>query len=365
MSIEQQILAIGKKARAAAVYMAKANTHAKNAALLETAKLIRANKAQLTQAMDATKANLSAINDALNSTPVNGAATDTMLEIQSVVTGYAAILASADGVNNNATNPTQTHYTSIGVTGVDSLVEVSLLGDAIDLKLSTAVDQVSEVQALANAVAAVMTGAAAGTAPTLDQLLALGVTGVTASNLSSVQTAIAGTADNGTGVDTLAKIQALVPVSLPDNLNLGTVTTVNLNLINKVTMANGKVYYFLDISADGTAGTTDRITHVRLDNLLNGSADTVDTQTTGAVKGVDDERTVLVNGYTLVLPTMTELLELYSDPLSNPPPGWYSASYWSATRSSANIHGEVSLVSSFQDPTEADITLLHVAFQVL
>jgi gamma-glutamyl phosphate reductase len=49
MSIEQQILAIGKKARAAAVYMAKANTHAKNAALLETAKLIRANKAQLTQ----------------------------------------------------------------------------------------------------------------------------------------------------------------------------------------------------------------------------------------------------------------------------------------------------------------------------
>ena len=53
MSIEEQILAIGKKARAAAVYMAKANTHAKNAALLETAKLIRANKAALTQANQA------------------------------------------------------------------------------------------------------------------------------------------------------------------------------------------------------------------------------------------------------------------------------------------------------------------------
>ena len=50
MSIEDQILAIGKKARAAAVYMAKANTHAKNQALLETAKLIRANKAALTAA---------------------------------------------------------------------------------------------------------------------------------------------------------------------------------------------------------------------------------------------------------------------------------------------------------------------------
>jgi len=53
MSIEQQILAIGKKARAAAVYMAKANTHAKNKALLETARLIRANKAALTQANQA------------------------------------------------------------------------------------------------------------------------------------------------------------------------------------------------------------------------------------------------------------------------------------------------------------------------
>jgi hypothetical protein len=156
-----------------------------------------------------------------------------------------------------------------------------------------------------------------------------------------------------------------VDTTLPDNLYLGTVSTVNLNLINKVTMANGKVYYFLDISADGTAGTTDRITHVRLDNLLNGSADTVDTQTTGAVKGVDDERTVLVNGYTLVLPTMTELLELYHDPLPNPPPGWYGAGYWSATRSSADIHGQVSLVTSFQDPTYADINPLHVAFQVL
>jgi len=53
MSIEEQILAIGKKARVAAVYMAKANTQAKNKALLETAKLIRANKAALSKANEA------------------------------------------------------------------------------------------------------------------------------------------------------------------------------------------------------------------------------------------------------------------------------------------------------------------------
>ncbi|HEX4843830.1 MAG TPA: glutamate-5-semialdehyde dehydrogenase [Limnobacter sp.] len=47
MSIEQHILAIGRKARAASAAMARASTGAKNTALLETARLIRANKAAL------------------------------------------------------------------------------------------------------------------------------------------------------------------------------------------------------------------------------------------------------------------------------------------------------------------------------
>ncbi|HEX4856660.1 MAG TPA: glutamate-5-semialdehyde dehydrogenase [Limnobacter sp.] len=50
MSIEEQVLAIGKKARAASAHMARANTHAKNQALLEIARLIRAEKAKLAAA---------------------------------------------------------------------------------------------------------------------------------------------------------------------------------------------------------------------------------------------------------------------------------------------------------------------------
>jgi glutamate-5-semialdehyde dehydrogenase len=50
MSIEEQVLAIGKKARMASTLMARASSHSKNTALLEIAKLIRSNQAMLTQA---------------------------------------------------------------------------------------------------------------------------------------------------------------------------------------------------------------------------------------------------------------------------------------------------------------------------
>ena len=82
-----------------------------------------------------------------------------------------------------------------------------------DGKAFADVDTVPEVQALANAAAAVMTGAAGGTAPTQAQLEALGITGVTPANLAAVLAAIAATPDDGTGVDT--RTTDLVLFSLP------------------------------------------------------------------------------------------------------------------------------------------------------
>jgi Ca2+-binding RTX toxin-like protein len=155
--------------------------------------------------------NLAAVNDALNSAAVTGALTDTSAEIQSVVDGYRAILASADGTDGNGTNPTQGQYAAIGVTGVDDTEEVKLLGDVIDGLSSTAVDQVSEVQALADAVQSVMDGAA-GTAskPTLAELQALGINNVTADNIDKVQALFRTAAVDRAAVNSVDKIQALV-----------------------------------------------------------------------------------------------------------------------------------------------------------
>jgi hypothetical protein len=82
--------------------------------------------------------------------------------------------------------------------------------------------------------------------------------------------------------------------------------------------------------------------------LFNAGSATVDSQENGAVAGIDDARTVLVDGYTLILPTSAELSQLYADipppPVANPPQGWdNSAHYWSATYTSAGYHYSVKL----------------------
>ena len=156
--------------------------------------------------------NLASVNDALASTSVQGASVDTTPKVQALVNAYKAILALADGVDNTATasNPVAMQYELIGVTGVNNAAKASLLGDAIDGKAAAAVGTVPQIQTLANAVAAVMSGAADGPAPTLAQLLALGVSGVTSDNLKAVQDKIASTANDGSGVDTLVELQNVV-----------------------------------------------------------------------------------------------------------------------------------------------------------
>lgn len=73
-----------------------------------------------------------------------------------VRTAWQTILASADATDNNAINPTQSQYSLVGVTGVDTAAEESLLGDVLDIQQNPAVDSVPELQALAGLVQAVM-----------------------------------------------------------------------------------------------------------------------------------------------------------------------------------------------------------------
>ena len=187
-----------------------------------------------------TDTNLSAVNDALASAAVDGSKADTAAKVQAIVNDYNAILASADGMAGNTATPlTQAQFTDIGVTQAPMGSGLSLLGSVIDGKASTAVDSVTEVQALADAAKAVMTGAAGGAAPTLAQLSLLGVTGLTPESLALAQAAIDATVDSGAGVDTLAKLQNVISgaVSSPTlTTTLGGVTNLDVtsNLVFSV-----------------------------------------------------------------------------------------------------------------------------------
>ena len=76
---------------------------------------------------------LTMINSVLNDADIGSAQTDTAAKVQAIVDAYAAILQSADGVaNNDSVNPTQAQYATLGINGVDTAQELSLLGDVLD-----------------------------------------------------------------------------------------------------------------------------------------------------------------------------------------------------------------------------------------
>ena len=158
-----------------------------------------------------TASNVDAIHNALAGPLVGGAEVDTQAELQVLVNAYVQLLTLADGNNNTPTvnNPGFAQYALIGVEGVNAL-KARLLGDVIDVKNTSDIDTVAKVQALADAVTAVMDAAQGGSGPTRAQLNLLGLSNVTDDNLPAVLRAIQNSADDGSGVDTWAELQSLV-----------------------------------------------------------------------------------------------------------------------------------------------------------
>jgi hypothetical protein len=147
---------------------------------------------------------------------------DTLSEAQQLGSALFRVLNEANGASldgNTAINPTAADYVTLGVAGhagsaTDALHAgaAKLLSDAVSIKNSAQVDTAAELNALASAVDHVMdvaAGAASSTL-TLNDLSLLGITGGTAGNLAAVSNLIQASADDGSGVDTLAELQALV-----------------------------------------------------------------------------------------------------------------------------------------------------------
>jgi hypothetical protein len=162
-----------------------------------------------------TAANLAAINSAVDANAASGV--DTKAELQAVVDAYAVILAEANGAAipdaTPGVNPTAAQFALIGANigaAATNPVNLSLMDDAIARLTTISVDSVTEINDIAAAANAVMTGAAGGIAPTAVQLATLGIAGVTVNNLLALQNAIAATADSGLLVDTVQELQTVV-----------------------------------------------------------------------------------------------------------------------------------------------------------
>ena len=181
------------------------------------------------------------LNSALDTQVAGTALTKTVL--QTMVDAYYKILREAGStttdtgvyLNEAANNPLADDYKAIGITQSDAnksaLVTgktLDLLNDAVGRSVATKVDTVAELQALQKAAENVMAvGAGTGdgnasagisyssdnaNAEWLQGFQALGVSGVTASNLAAVRKALdtADSSNDGAAIDTVVKLQAII-----------------------------------------------------------------------------------------------------------------------------------------------------------
>jgi hypothetical protein len=164
--------------------------------------------------------NLGSINSAF--AEIGASESDSTIKIQNVISGYVAILNGADGTIDNDVALTQSDYGAMGLTRIDTTSKAGLLNEILDKFDDGQVDTYSELAAVADVVAdifLVATGGQALTALSIERLTLIGLAGVTAENLALVVQAIANSADDTTGVDSLSEIQAIVNQVRSDQAN--------------------------------------------------------------------------------------------------------------------------------------------------
>ena len=158
---------------------------------------------------------------------LGASAISTPTQAQATLEAYLRIIQEANGSATDANaslKPTAADLGLVGVTGdaADGSKEASkLMLDAIANLTSTSVDTVAELQALASTATKLMTEAAASTATgsfSVTELSNLGLLGVSTTganaNLSDFLGHVRGTADTGTDINTLAKLQSFMSLAV-------------------------------------------------------------------------------------------------------------------------------------------------------
>jgi hypothetical protein len=144
---------------------------------------------------------------------IGSADSDSSSEISAVVSGFIAVLAGADGTGNANVSLSVAQYQGFGIAAIDTVDKAALLNDVLDRKSRTSVDEYSEIVVLSNIVSDLFLLATGGeplNEVTVERLSLLGVTGVTAENLSLVLAAITDLNGNTNGLNSLSDIQGIV-----------------------------------------------------------------------------------------------------------------------------------------------------------
>jgi hypothetical protein len=237
--------------------------------------------------------NLPSIYSALNSEAIGLLRASRPAELQALVDSYKAILQSADGVaGNTAKALTAAQYSAIGVTGVSGVTALHLLNDVVDASARTKVDTVPELQAMANAADHVM----AGTDVSLVDLRALGISGVTVTNLSKVQAALHANLTD-TAIDTRGELQAMVNAAITTATTTARTAAKALATISAAAEHNTAAISGLSASLFSAAG----VTGVSAANIASVNSALDSATVNGAAANTKAEVQAIVNAYNAIL----------------------------------------------------------------
>ena len=221
----------------------------------------------------------------------------TLEQIQAVSDSVNKLKTLSDGTPDTGANLTAQDLTALGFS-LSSSIELALLNSILDRLPFSAVDSHEELAAIIAKVRALIAAADSGAALTTGDFLALGFANMTADATAFLNQRIAGTADNGTGVDSFQELDALVQLALADAKQaeaLSVITNFNGSnqapiladyldsLITGVTSANLAIInsFFAGVSASASDTAQKIQAVVDAVNALAAGADTVDNGSAG------------------------------------------------------------------------------------
>ena len=137
-------------------------------------------------------------------------------QIDGIDSAWRTLLTLADGVDNDGAGMSTVQLQALGVRRVEDGAKLDALNNVLDVKTSTVVQSRTKLQAWADTITVVLSKAAGEQAtPTQDELEDLGLTDLTPGRTIDLVNKIATTSDDGSDVDSLAELQALVDVTAP------------------------------------------------------------------------------------------------------------------------------------------------------
>jgi len=138
-------------------------------------------------------------------------------QLDGIDSAWNTLLALADGSDNNGAALSAAQFQALGIVGLDDTAKRDALNDVLDVQTNAAVRSRSKVQALADTVKVVLaTAAGSSSLPSQAQLEELGLTQLNPGRTAELIRRIASSPDDGSAVDTLAELQALVDITPPD-----------------------------------------------------------------------------------------------------------------------------------------------------